>query len=325
AGLGAWFWWQKGHSRAELSRFLITRGVWLMLLEVTVMRFGYYFNLSLEYPVLLLVFWSLGLSMVVLAALVWIPMRWLTILSVSAMLLHPLLDGFELSGWLWNITHQVGAFQVGRATVITPYPLIPWVAVMSFGFCLGPLFRISGEERRRRLALMGVVALAGFIALRLINAWGDPVPWSAQSAPIMTALSFVNTSKYPASPAFLLMTLGPALLLLAAFDRKTGDGVRATIITFGRVPFFYFMLHFFLAHIIASLLALAQYGGAALDFMFHPYPSLGGPAGLFPGGFGYPLWTTYLVWLVVLVVCYPLCRWYAGVKRRRSHWWLAYL
>ncbi|HRP08246.1 MAG TPA: heparan-alpha-glucosaminide N-acetyltransferase domain-containing protein [Gemmatimonadales bacterium] len=324
AGLGAWFWWQKGRSRAELSRFLASRGIWLMLLEVTVMRLGYYFNLSLEYPVFLLVFWSLGLSMVALAALVWLPMRLLTVLSVVTMLFHPLLDGLDLSGWLWNVVHQVGAFQAGRVTVITPYPLIPWVAVMAFGFSLGPLFRLDPVERRRRLVWLGSAAVVGFVVLRAINGWGDPVPWSSQQSPAFTALSFLNTSKYPASPSFLLMTLGPALLLLAAFDRaKSGRNSPALI--FGRVPLFYYMVHFFLAHVIATLLALAHYGSTALDFIFRPYPSLGGAAEAFPAGFGYSLGIAYLVWLLVLLVSYPLCRWYAGVKARRDDWWLKYL
>lgn len=332
AGLGAWLWWQAGRSRLDLSRFLATRGLWLMLLEVTVMRFAYNFSWSLEYPVLLLVLWSLGLSMVVLAALVWLPIRVLGVLAVAGILLHPMLDGitadrFGSAAGLWNVVHQVGAFRLDGVTFVTPYPLIPWVAVVALGFSLGPLFQMAPAVRRRWLVVMGVAALAAFVALRLYNGYGDPVPWRAQESPLFTLLSFLNTTKYPASPAFLLMTLGPALLLLAAFDRLSlgGRGLGDVAGVFGRVPLFYYIFHFYLAHVIVTVLALVRYGRAALDFVFLPYPSLGGVAARFPPGFGYDLWVTYVVWVAVVAISYPLCRWYARVKARRRDWWLGYL
>ena len=329
AGLGAWFWWQRGRTRAQLARFLVTRGLWLMLLEVTVMRFGYFFNWSLDYPVFLLVFWSLGLSMVVLAALIWLPTALLGALAAATILLHPLLDTitadqFGASAWLWNVVHQVGAFQAGSTTVITPYPLIPWVAVMALGFALGPMFRLEREARRRQLVIMGVVSIVAFVVLRAINGYGDPVPWSSQDAPVTTALSFLNTSKYPASPAFLLMTLGPAFLLLAAFDRERASAESpATVI--GRVPLFYFVVHFYLAHLLATLLAVFRHGGEVMQVMFIPYPSMGGPAERFPPDFGWSLGVTYLVWIAVLLMIYPLCRRYAAFKARRNDWWLGYV
>src|SRR5574341_1239057 len=160
-----------------------------------------------------------------LAALIWLPIRLLGALAVATIMLHPLLDGIRANqcgaaAGLWNILHQVGAFPLGKMTVITPYPLIPWVAVMAFGFSLGPLFRAGPSERQRWLLSMGGIALAVFVALRLINGYGDPVPWSNQSTPLFSVLSFLNTTKYPASPSFLLMTLGVTFLLLAGLDRQ---------------------------------------------------------------------------------------------------------
>ncbi len=332
AGLGAWFWWQRGHSRAELSRFLLSRGLWLMALEIVVMQFGYYFSWPADAPILLLVLWSLGLSMVVLAGLVWLPGRVILILAVSTILLHPLLDDitadrFGAAAGLWNIFHQVGAFQVGSNVVATPYPLIPWAGVMALGFALGPLFRMEAGRRQRWLVAIGFAALAGFAALRLINVYGDPVPWSAQDRPVFTLLSFLNTTKYPASPAFLLMTLGPALLLLAWLERaaSTHGRVGASAMIFGRAPLLFYIAHFYLAHLIATMLALATYGRAALDFAFLPYPSFGGPADRFPAEFGHDLWVVYLVWIAVLMAMFPLCRWHAEAKSRSGRWWLRYL
>ncbi|PSJ36856.1 DUF1624 domain-containing protein [Allosphingosinicella deserti] len=330
AGLGAYLGAHSGKGR--VPRFLVMRGLWLMLIELLVMRIALYFSWSPESPVLLLVLWSLGLSMVVLAGLIRIPIRVLGVVAVATILLHPLLDGIPASAFgacagLWNIVHQVGAFSLGGVTVVTPYPLVPWVAVMALGFALGPLFHGPPEGRRRRLWMLGGIALAGFTAMRLLNLYGDPVPWRAQATPLFTILSFLNTSKYPASPAFLLMTLSFSLFLLAAFDRVKPAAHAATrlVRVFGQVPLFFYVLHFFLAHAIASGLAFLSYGPSALDFVLLPYPSIGGPADRFPPGFGHDLETTYLTWGVVLILCYPLCRWFAGVKSRRGHWWLRYL
>ena len=150
------------------------------------------------------------------------------------------------------------------------------------------------------------------------------MPWAIQKSPIYTALSFLNTSKYPPSLAFLLMTLGPALLALACFDRPSIKQSNPLVV-FGRVPLFYFVIHFYAAHAIAALLALLQYGNGARAFVFHPLPSMGGPRNLFPEQFGYDLWVAYLVWALLVLALYPVCRWFAGIKARRHDWWLSYL
>lgn len=329
AGLGAFLWLQRGRTRQQLSRYLLTRGLWLILLELVVMRLAYNFSFSGSYPVLLLVLWVLGICMVVMAALVWIPVRWLALLSVAVIVLHNCLDTvraaeFGAAAGVWNLVHQVGAFQVSGTVAIVGYPLVPWIAVMALGFCFGQVFLLDRPVRRKYYAVIGAAATIGFVALRAVNLYGDPAPWSPQPSATFTLLSFLNTAKYPPSLAFLLMTLGPTFLALAFFDRP---GLKPTnpLVVFGKVPLFYFVLHFYLAHFAALGLALLRYGSRSLDFMFQPVPSMGGPAALFPPGFGYDLGVVFLVWSLVLLMLYPACRWFAAVKARRRDWWLSYL
>jgi uncharacterized membrane protein len=329
AGLGAFLWWQRGKTKRELSTFLLTRGLWLVLLELSVMQFAYYFKLSLQYPVLLLVLWVLGLSMIGLSLLVWLPMRVLAAASVAVIVLHNLLDKvnasqFGAAGGLWNLLHQIGAFRVDGATFVVGYPLIPWIAVMALGFCCGSLFLGERTARRQQLFVIGAAMTLGFVILRALNGYGDPAPWAPQSSSVFTLLSFLNTSKYPPSLAFLLMTLGPMFLLLAWFDRATLKESNPLVV-FGRVPLFYFVAHFYAAHIAAVLLALIRYGSDAVRFIFHPVPSMGGPRELFPPQFGYDLWVAYVVWVVIVIALYPVCRWFARVKAERRDWWLSYL
>jgi uncharacterized membrane protein len=329
AGLGAFLLWQRGRTRGQLSVFLLTRGVWLMLLEITVMRLAYDFDPGSPYPVFLLVLWVLGLCMVCLAALVWLPVPALAGLSLAVILLHNGLDGvtadrFGGAAAAWNVLHQPGAFTIGGTTVLVGYPLVPWIAVMALGFCSGSLFLIERPRRRRILVAVGAAAVVWFIAERAVNAYGDPVPWAAQPSPLYTVLSFLNTTKYPPSLDFLLMTLGPAFLLLAWLDRP-GLKESNPLVVFGRVPLFYFVVHFYLAHLAAVLLAFVRYGGSARAFAFHRLPSMGGAADVFPPGFGESLGMVYLVWAVIVLALYPVCRRFGELKTRRRDWWLSYL
>jgi uncharacterized membrane protein len=329
AGMGACLWLHGGRTKRQLSTFLLTRGLWLVLLELTVMRLAYNFNLSAQEPVLLLVLWALGLCMIGLALLIWLPVRVLGALSVAVIALHNCLDDvsaaqFGRAAWAWNLLHQPGAFGVGGATVVVGYPLVPWVAVMALGFCTGALFRLDRAVRRRRLAAIGAAATLLFVVIRLFNDYGDPAPWTAQRSPGYTVMSFLNTVKYPPSLDFLLMTLGPAFLALAWFDRVASKPSNPWVV-FGRVPLFFFVVHFYAAHAAAALLAFAQYGTSARAFLFQPVPSMGGPPASFPAGFGYDLWVTYVGWALIVVVLYPACRWFAAIKAERRDWWLSYL
>lgn len=323
AGMGAFFWWRHGRTRRQLSGFLVTRGLWLVILELTVMRLAYYFNLSARYPVLLLVLWVIGLAMIGLAALVWLPFPALAAVSIATIALHNLADGVK-DGPLWTVLHRPGAIPLGGITFVIGYPLIPWIAVMAAGFCCGRIFLMSPPARRRVLVTMGIAAMVAFVVIRAVNVYGDPSRWSVQRSGVFTVLSFLNCTKYPPSLDFLLMTLGPALLALAWFDRRP-PAATGPLVIFGRVPLFYFVLHFLAAHTIAVLLALMRYGSAAFPLMFEPFPSVGGRRDLFPPDFGYPLWAAYAVWATVVVLMFPLCRWYAKVKATGRSWWLSYL
>ena len=329
AGMGAFLWWQRRRPRRQLSAFLVTRGLWLVVLELTVMRLAFNFDISLRDPVFLIILWVLGISMIGLAGLIWLPARALAALSVAVIVLHNTLDRVQASrfgdaSWMWNLFHQSGVFRVGPSTVIVGYPLVPWIAVMALGFVAGQLFLADAAARRRFLIVIGAAATLAFVALRALNAYGDPAPWSPQQSAVYTALSFLNATKNPPSLAFLLMTLGPALLALAWFDTRSLSPSNPLVV-FGRVPLFYFVAHFFAAHIVAVVLAWIRYGTAALAFTFHPLPSMGGSRELFPPAFGYDLWVPYLVWVLVVAGLYPACRWFARVKARRDDWWLRYL
>ena len=330
AGLGAYFYLRHGErTKGQLARFLVTRGLWLMLLELTLMQLAYNFDVSSSYPIFLLVLWVLGACMIVLAGLIWMPIRWLTILSVATIVLHHLLDGVHAQTFgslapIWTLLHQVGAFPFAGRTLIAPYTLIPWFAVMTLGYCLGPVFAKPPDDRQRLLMRAGILITIAFLLVRALNLYGDPARWSWQASATFTVLSFLNTTKYPPSLSFLLMTLGPALIVLSYLDRANVSRSNPLIV-FGRVPLFYFVVHFFAAHAAIVVLALTDYGTAALRFMFQPVPSMGGPATGFPPDFGYDLWVAYAVWIAIVIALYPLCAWFARVKERNASGWLSYM
>ena len=340
AGMGAYFYWRRGArgalgaqgaqgAKGELSRFLVTRGIWLIVLELTLMQFAYNFNLSTANPIFLLVLYVLGACMIILAALVWLPAPALAAISIATIVLHNLADGIRAQdlGWwgpMWNLLHQVGAFPFAGRIWISAYSLVPWFAVMALGYCLGAVFELAAERRQRTLLRAGIAMTIAFLVIRVINGYGDPARWSWQASAAFTVLSFLNTTKYPPSLDFLLMTLGPALIVLSWFERLPFSRSNPLIV-FGRVPLFYFVLHFFAAHLSIVGLSLLRYGRSAMGFMLQPVPSMGGPANEFPPGFGYNLWVAYAVWIAIVVALYPVCRWYAAVKERRQSRWLSYL
>ncbi len=329
AGMGAFLYGKRVHSRGQLSRFLSTRGVWFIVLELTVMRLAYDFSFSLRFQFLLLILWIFGVCMIVMAALVHLPVRWLAVLSLAVILLHNCLDGIQSSrfgsgAWAWDLLHQPAAFPFAGETFLAPYPIVPWVAVMAAGYCFGQVFSLEPAVRRSLMLRIGLVSSIAFLVIRAINLYGDPAPWAHQKSTVFTVLSFLNCTKYPASLDFVLMTLGPAILLLAYFDGRSFKASNS-IIVFGRVPMFYFVLHFYLIHTLAVLAAWLRYGTSAGRFTFSLVPSMGGPRDLFPANFGYPLWVVYGVWILTVTLLYPLCRWFAKVKASRHDWWLSYL
>ena len=312
----------RSKSVAGLSRFLLTRGIWLIVVELTVIRcLGYQFNVDYQVT-LLVVIWALGWAMVALAALVWLPVPAVLAAGVALIAGHNLLDGVRSANPLWVILHAQG-FVVNRPgfVVFVAYPLIPWIGVTAVGYALGQIYRWEAERRRSFLVRWGLALTAAFVVFRVINGYGDPVPWASQASGPLTLVSFLNLTKYPPSLLFLLMTLGPALLILRSLDRGTPPLLGPAVV-FGRVPLFYFVLHLTLIHLLAVVLCYVQNGSA--HWMFES-PNLGAYPFTPPPGWGVSLPVTYLLWVLVVVMLYPVCAWFARVRQRSSAWWLGYL
>jgi uncharacterized membrane protein len=327
AGIGAFLRFERGGTKGELSRFLLTRGFWLIVLEFTVVRTGFFFVDLDSSPMFLLVLWALGMSMIALAVLVHLPYRVLLGVSVAIVALHNLLDPltperFGTLSWLWQILHVQGLLTAGPPLVIVAYPLVPWIGVMAGGYCLGRVYRLPATQRQRLLVRLGLATTAAFLLLRALNGYGDPRPWSVQNEASYTLLSFLNATKYPASLSFLLMTLGPAIVFLGWADRLRLSE-RNPLLVFGRVPLFFFVVHIPLIHALAIAMTWARYGPA--PFLSLPPPTLGTPRAVFPPDYGWDLWVVYLVTAVVVLALYPICLWLSRLKARRQTWWLSYL
>jgi uncharacterized membrane protein len=311
----------------QLSRLLVTRGVWLIALELTIVRcFGYQFNVDYRVT-MLVVLWALGWAMIVLGLLVRLPVAAITAAGATLIAAHNLFDSIRPASLgalapLWTILHTPGIVVATPGyTLFAAYPLLPWIGVTAVGFGLGRLYAQADDDRRRTLLRLGIGLIAGFVVLRWVNIYGDPSPWTAQRSAVFSVLSFVNTTKYPPSLLFLLMTLGPALLILWLADARTPSLLRRAVVV-GKVPLFYFVLHLSLIHLLAAVVCYARYGTA--HWMFES-PRLDQYPITPPPHWGYSLPIIYVVWAIVVVVLYPLCRWYARVRARRRVWWLSYL
>jgi uncharacterized membrane protein len=308
-------------TKREMSWFLFTRGLWLIFLELTVTRcLGWQFNFDYHLT-LLLVLWALGWSMIVLSALVYLPASVVTTFGVVMIATHNLFDSVQSSNPLWSILHSPN-FIINNpgCIVFVTYVLIPWVGVTAVGYGLGQIYSWPSARRKAFLLPLGIGVTAAFVVLRVINIYGDPLPWSAQRSAAFTVLSFFNTTKYPPSLLYLLMTLGPAVLFLWAVDAGTPRWLRPAL-TIGKVPMFYYLLHIPLIHLLAIAVCYARYGH--VHWMFES-PDLGDFPITKPPGWGYSLPIIYLVWAVVVLALYPLCRWFAELKRRRSDAWMSY-
>ena len=319
-GTGAYLSLRK-KSKHELSRFLFTRGLGLIFLELVVVRcFGWQFNF--DYRVTILnVLWALGWAMIVLPGLVYLPAWAVAAFGVVMIATHNLFDSVESSHWIWSILHSPN-FIVNHPehVVFVAYALVPWVGVTAAGYGLGQGFCRESARRKMFLLRLGAGLTASFIVLRCVNLYGDPLPWSTQKSAVFTMLSFLNTNKYPPSLLYLLMTLGPALLFLGAVDAGTPRWLRPALF-FGKVPMFYYLLHIPLLHLIALIVCYARYRQA--HWMFESNTIQQFPISR-PPGWGNSLPIVYLVWAFVVVALYPLCRWFAALKQSRSAAWLSY-
>ena len=322
AGVGARLSLGRGRDRRSLSRFLWTRGLWLVVLELTVARTAWQFNLDYTYSAAL-VLWALGWSMVALALLIRLPDIWIAAVAIGMIGLHNAFDrvaAAELGGfgWMWKILHEPGTLALGGGVeLFVLYPLVPWIGVMALGYVLGSVFTRPAAVRDRRCIRLGLALCGGFFVLRAINVYGDPSPWTPQATAGRTILSFLNATKYPASFLYLMMTLGPALLLMPLLDRTRG-WLADVIRTFGQVPLFFWLLHVPLIHLVAVVVSLARYGAVVPWLVQNPPTET-------PDGYGYSLVVVYAVTLAVVAALYPLCRWFAELKRMRKEAWLSYL
>ena len=319
-GTGAYLSLRK-KSKRELSKFLFTRGLWLIFLEVTLFRcLGLQFNF--DYRLTFLdVLWALGWAMIVLSGLVHLPTPVVTAFGVVLIAGHNLLDPIRSANPVWSILHSLNFIVAppGHA-VFVAYTLIPWVGVTAGGYGLGQVYSWTTELKRTFLLRTGLGLTAAFVILRTVNIYGDPVRWTTQKSAAFTALSFLNTNKYPPSLLFLLMTLGPALFFLWAVDGGTPRILRPALVL-GKVPMFYYLVHFPLIHLLAVAVCYARYG--QVHWMFES-PTIDKFPITTPPGWGYSLPVVYLVWASVVIALYPLCRWFAALKQRRSDVWLSY-
>jgi uncharacterized membrane protein len=319
-GTGAYLSLRK-KSKRELSWFLFTRGVWLIFLELVVVRcFGWQFNFD-YHLVLLNVLWALGWAMITLSVLVYLPASVVATFGLLMIATHNLFDSVRSSNPIWSILHSPN-FILNHPghTVFVAYALIPWIGVTAAGYALGQIYGWPSERRKAFLLPVGIGLCAAFFILRGINLYGDPLRWSTQRSAVFTVLSFLNTNKYPPSLLFLLMTLGPALLFLWAVDVRAPQWLRPAL-AIGKVPMFYYLLHIPLIHLVAIAVCYARYG--QVHWMFES-PSPGQFPVTPPPGWGYSLPIVYLLWAFVVVTLYPLCRWFAGLKQRRNDAWLSY-
>lgn len=320
AGVSAFLYGNRGRSRDEVTRYLLSRGLWLILIEFTLVRFAWTFNVGYDF-VIMQVIWVIGCAMVVLAGLVNLP-RWaIATFALTMILGHNLLDGIEVTGtwhWLWAMTHAPESLYLAPDTeVMALYPMIPWVAVMAAGYALAPVFLQPEEQRRRTLLVLGSSVSIGFIVLRATNLYGDPTPWGPQEGFLPTVLSFINCEKYPPSLLYLAMTIGPGLILLALLQSANGALARV-IVAIGRVPFLFYVAHIVLLHLMAVAVAHVTIGET--DWLFRHMPAFNKPE-----GYGLALPGVYALWVVALALLYPMCRWFGAIKQRRKDWWLSYL
>ena len=329
AGTGAYLY---GHRRAptELTRFLWTRGLWLVVLEFTIVGTAWSFQIPFGF---FGVIWALGASMILMAAIVRLPMRLIAALAASMVLFHDLLDRIRPSefgslAWLWGLLHNRGGvllpFGVKQFVL---FPLIPLVGVMAAGYVLGPLYTPDRERRKQWLLRLGLGMVTLFIVLRLTNLYGNPPTglggvsqgnFHFQPTLAETIILFLDVEKYPPSLQFLLMTIGPSLLVLAWLDRETVPRSLSALWTFGRVPMFFYVLHLYVIHSLAIIVSAVR--GQSLHWLLH-----GGIFGETPAGYGYGLPFVYLMWMTALLLLYLPCRWFAELKRKRKDWWLSYL
>jgi uncharacterized membrane protein len=317
-------------NKKDLTIFLLTRGLWLIFLEVVVMRFSFFFQFYYDFT-FFQVIWAIGASMIVMAALIHLPGNVVFALGLIIVFGHNIFDAFpvkqEEPGFqIWTFLRQSGAFEVASGKVFfVPYPLLPWLGIMLTGYGIGKWYTkaFSADRRYYLLLYSGAGAILLFIILRSINVYGDGAPWSVQKNFLFTVMSFLNTTKYPVSLIYTLMTLGPILVILALMEIVDMKALKVfnPFVIIGRVPLFYYILHFYLIHFSGLIVNLILTGKSWGDLDFHFNKSFGG----ITPGVGVSLPWTYVAWILIVLSLYPLCKWYNRYKSTHTQWWLSYL
>jgi uncharacterized membrane protein len=327
AGTAAYLHGQKLPNQAVLSQFLLVRGAWLLVLELTIIRVGWTFNFDFANYMLAGVIWMIGWCMILLAAAIYLPLSAIAALGVALIALHNVTDFFRGPigqafgdtgpNWFWTIVYFGGAVQLGESgpPLLVLFVIVPWVGVMMAGYAFGRVMEWPVERRRRWTMRIGLAVTALFVLLRAIDLYGDPRPWSRTP----NYIGFLNTTKYPASLAFLLMTLGPMFILLALAERWKGK-LFDVIETFGRVPMFYYLLHIPVIHVAAVIVSLVR-EGQINPWLFGNHPMAPPPV---PEGYRWSLPLLYLVFAACVVALYFPCHWFARLRATRKSGWLSY-
>ena len=325
AGTSAYFTGQR-KTKKELSNWLIKRGLWLIVVELTIIKLAW--NFKLDYNIIVVqVIWALGAGMITLAG--FIHLRKYLALSIAFAMIagHNLLDGFHPGGsvgikTLWNILHEFGGTNLGPVRFFVAYPVIPWLGVMLTGYYFGELYRKEYDPRRRQKVLLylGLGMIVLFTLLRSGNFYGDPAPWKVQKNFIYSFLSFFNVTKYPPSLQYLLITIGPSIVLLSITEKLNLNRLKPVVII-GRVPMFWYIVHIYLIHLTAAIAAMLtgySFSDMIIDFWVSYQPGL--------KGYGFNIWGVYLFWAGICLFLYPIAYWYNEYKSsNRDKWWLTYL
>lgn len=320
SGASAFLSLSKKKTKKEAALFLLTRGIWLLVLELTIIGFGWQFDIAFH-TVFAQVIWAIGWSMIILSALIFMRPVYVGVFGLILIFGHNAFDYIKADSWgqykfFWMFLHETNFYQVNSyESIFLLYPLIPWVGVMAAGYAFGSLFKLEVTKRRKAFIGIGISALILFVVLRGFNIYGDPIPWQKQATLWRDVLAIIKVQKYPPSLAYLLMTLGISILALVAFD-KTDNRVSRIFTVFGRVPLFYYILHIYLVHGAEIFVGKLEHLSAK-DFQTVGLSSL--------GSHGFGLAGIYLVWLAAIVILYFPCRWYMKYKQTHKAWWLSYL
>lgn len=312
-------------TKKELSLFVIKRGLWLVLVEIIVVNFAFSFDIYFS-AVGLTTIWSIGISMIILGLFIWLPFPLILVSGIIIVFGHNLLDLYEkgresFSIW-YSLLHRVGFYPLHENfTLLVMYPFLSWAGLMMLGYCFGKLiYKFEGVERKKVLLWLGLAITAFFIIIRIADFYGDPDVINGTDKPLDSVYTFLEVAKYPPSLLFMCMTIGPAIIFLAFFDKASG-AVARFISVYGRVAFFYYIIHFFLIHIVSTIFFLLRGKSFAEGIYINgDYPNFIKP------GEGYNLFIVYLFWIGIVAALYPLCKWYDSYKtRNKEKWWLSYL